>query len=843
MKTLKSVILYLIFQFVAFLAFCQQTTTVSGKITDSETSEPMPFVNVYFKGTEIGTSTDFDGFFKLNGISKNDTLEASYVGYKKKTIKIKLGTKQNINFQLAPDAKVIDEIIITDKYENPAWEILRKVIENKAKNSPEHLESYEHECYNRVEIDIDKISETMRQKKAMKKIISAMDSMEKMVGEDGKMILPIYVSEAISNVYYLKNPKKRYENVVKNKITGVGFDDGSIIAQLVAVFFQEYNFHENWLRVANKDIISPIADGWNGFYDYVLEDENPLIDNEYCHRISFKPKRAQDLAFTGTIWISHKNHALRRIDVTLGQEANLNYIDKIKIQQELIPVGEGNTGYFPSKTRVLIDIAELGDSWAGMLAKFYTSNKNFVVNKPKNPDFYINNRVIAEDAYVNPSNFIDKKRHDSLTVEEKQVYNMIDTIKNLPAVRTYVEILDIVLNGYQRFGKIDVGPYLFTYANNNIEGNRVRFGFRTNDSFSQKWLFDGYLAYGTKDRRFKYEANIDYIISRRPWTIMGIGRTDDINQVALFSDSFFNPDLGFMQNNVLFRAFANWGNIERRRPFRHEVNRFYFQTDLFKNFRQKITFSHQTFNPLFAFEYQHTNTERKQSFRTSELIFETRWAIDEQFMQRGNRRVSLGTNNNPIFTFQYTYGMNGFLGSDFGYHKFLGKITHNLRLGGLGRMEYALTGSYIPTTVPYMMLEPHLGNQSPFFNRFSYSQMNYFEFVSDKYVSLSLTHRMDGALLNRIPLIAKLKWRTLWLANILYGSLRQENKDLIPKTDLAGNPILGFNGLGKEPYVELGYGIENIFKVLRVTAFHRLTYRDMPDVSNFGVKLSVHIRL
>ncbi len=192
----------------------------------------------------------------------------------------------------------------------------------------------------------------------------------------------------------------RYEHIKKSKINGVGIEDGTLVTQLVGSSFQEYNFYQNWLTILMKDFVSPIADGWRLYYDYDLTD-SVYVGDYFCYRLDFRPRSPQDLAFTGTVWITKADYALKQIDVTVGRQANLNFIEKIKIQQELAPVGNG--AWLPIKNRVLIDVSEITNNSAGMLAKFLSSNKNFAINRPYEPAFYKNPIVRAEDARLDES--------------------------------------------------------------------------------------------------------------------------------------------------------------------------------------------------------------------------------------------------------------------------------------------------------------------------------------------------------------------------------------------------------------------------------------------------------
>jgi hypothetical protein len=826
------------FSIFATFSIFAQSTTITGKVTDTDTGEPIPFANVYFKGsTSNGTTTSFDGFFKITTDVPADSLISSFVGYSSRAKFVEKGKTQIINFQLSPQVTTLKEVVVSAKnYENPAWIILRRVMKNKEKNDHRNLQAYQYESYNKIEVDIDNISEKFKKRKMIQKITALLDSAKGIAGEDGKPIIPVFISESLSDYYWQANPEKRREIVKKTNIQGIGVEDGSITSQIIGTSFQQYNFYKNWLKILDKDFVSPIADAWNGYYDYDLKDST-IVNGMKTYRLEFFPKRPQDLAFTGTMWItdSLNSYALQRMDAMIDKKANLNFIEKIKIQQELAPT-EAGMAWLPAKTRVLVDVGEIKDDWAGVLAKSYTSNKNFSINQVKEGRFFEENITVLEEANLKDKDFWEKNRHDSLSLAEKNIYQMIDTIKKLPIVRNYIEIADIAINGYKSIGKVDVGTYIFLYSNNNIEGNRFRIGLKTNEYFSKKLILHGYLAYGTQDELFKYRVGFDYIVSRKPWTQVGFASKYDIEQIALQGSDFSS------RSNALFASSVTWGNLLNRRPFLQRLNEFYVQSDVVKGFIQKITLKNQGFDPLFSFEYLN-GSERQRTFTTTELVFESRISFREQYVQTSLNRTSINIHNNPIITLRYTMGLKGVMGSDFAYHKLSANITQQMRLGSLGRGIYSITGVYIPTTLPYPLLEAHLGNETLFYNQFAYNLMNFFEFVSDQAVSLSYTHRFEGLIFNRLPLIRKLKWRLLGTANVLYGNLKSENFNLIPAMMVDGTPIKSFTGLGTDPYVEVGYGIENIFRFLRVDFIHRLTYLDRPNAKSFGIRIGAQFRL
>ncbi len=808
-----------------------QSIKIKGKITDAETGEAMPFVSVYIPNTDIGASTDFDGFYTLTLNGNYDSLKVFNMGYGMRTKAIPKGVAEAVmNFQLQPELATIEEIVVRPT-ENPAFAIMRKVIINKKRNDIRRVDAYEYEAYSRLEVSVDNISEKLKKRKVYKQIAAVYDSAKAVAGEDGNPVIPMFISESISNFYHKSKPEKTKEIIQGVKVTGVGIEDGSLVSQLVGTSFQNYNFYKNWVYVVQKDILSPIADSWQTFYEYELED-SMYLGSKWCYKISFKPKQPKDLAFTGVMWIHDSTFALKQIDVKIGKEANINFIEKIKIQQESDMVQD--SVWMPVKTRALLDIEELSKNTPGLLAKFYSSNKAFTIGEPKEDKFYDQLIEVKEDAMVQSADYWVDKRHDSITDAEKNMYSMIDSIKNVPLVKSYIEIANIAINGYKKLGFVDIGPYLFLYSYNNVEGHRVRLGFKTNIDFSRKWVVSGYGAYGTLDTKFKYGGSISYIFSKKRWTQAGVEYRRDLELVSVNQER--------LGNNPLFSMYTHWGTLIG--PYYKDFAQVYFQTEIKKDFSLKAKLRNWDFNAAYPFSYYPNmisgdTSSMSNYFKTTEVIMDVRFTKDEILLQNDNQRISLGTKSWPIFLLQYTYGMKGVLGGDFEYHKVNLFIDQSIRLGALGRSNYSFTAGKVFTPLPYPLLEVHIGNQSPFYTTIAYNLMNYFEFVSDTYVALNYRHHFEGLFFNRIPLIKKLNWRFLVTANMLYGSLDQKNVDILPYSSRLNSSVKRFGDL---PYTEVGYGIENIFKAFRVDFIHRLTYNDSPNVRNFGVKVSAQFK-
>ncbi|MFN5549642.1 MAG: DUF5686 family protein [Bacteroidota bacterium] len=823
----------------ASVAGLAQETVVTGKVTDAATGDPIPFANVVFKGTSVGATTDFDGNFKIKTNNPTESVMASFIGYRPRVKPVKKHLTQVINFQLDEETTKLQEVVVKAG-ENPAFEILRKVVDHKSKNDKRNLSAYEHDTYSKMEIDADKISQKMRERKVMKKISQVLDSLDRIAGEDGQAILPLFMSETISKNYYRDNPELKTEVIVKSKVNGLGVEDGAMITQLVGSSLQDYNFYMNWLNFSRKQLVSPIADGWRLYYDYDLTD-SLMVDGYFCYRLDFFPRDPQALAFTGTMFITKGDYAIKQIDASIGATANINFIDKIRIQHTYEKIAD--TAWLPVKARVLISVGQLTENTTGLLAKFYMSHKNHVLNQPKPTKFFDQNVVLNEDAKLEEDDQVwDSLRHEPLTSTEKSVYHMIDTIQSIPIVKSYIDIVKLVVNGYYKTGKVFVGPYLGVIANNTVEGFRVQAGFKTNIKFSKKWVLGAQLAYGFNDQQLKYTAFARYIINKRRWTTVTLRARHEMGRLGLDED--------YVSDFPLFLFASRWGNY--RAGFYYNEYRATFERELFKGFTQRVAVRQFDFDPVFSFGfYRDPNNpvgEQRTSFNASEIFLETRYARDQIYLQNDNDRIGLEQKKWPVFTVRYTKGFRGVLNSDFEYDKIRFNMTKRMKMGPLGNGYINLTGEKVFGTLPFPLLSVHLGNESYIYAPVNFNLVQFGEFASDRYGSIQYRQNLEGFLSNKLPIIQKLKWRFLATANVLVGSMSEANfqYNKLNAERLPGQgelpAVIAKRLTPDQPYVELGYGVENIFKFLRVDFVHRLSYLDS-DATRFGVFFSVQLQL
>lgn len=813
----KKLLFFIFFSFSTFLN--AQTTSVSGKITDVLTNEPVSFATVIFKGTSIGTLADIDGNYKISTDNPSDSLQVLFVGYVKVALPVKKGKTQVINFVLSVNKFDLPEVEIKPG-ENPAHELLRKIIANKEKHNQDNLEAFKYEAYNKLEFDVTNISEDFKKNKLIKPFAFIFDNIDSSSTNE-KPYLPMFISESLSDVYYKKNGNQKKEIIKASKASGF---ENQTISQFLGDMHQTTNVYDNFIGIFGKSFVSPIASSALIYYKYYLLD-SLFIGNKWCYKMSFKPRRSQELTFSGEMWVHDSSFAIKKITMHISPDANINFLNDIAVVKEYDKVN--NEHWMLTKDILVVDFVTKGDGM-GFIGRKTTSYKKFELNKVL-PDGFFNigqSVVINDNASAQPKEFWKENRHDTLALREKKIYAMVDTIKKMPVYRTYIDLVTTIVSGYKKINWIELGPYFNLYSYNLVEGHRFRLGFRTNNKFSDFIGVDGYLAYGTMDERYKYFMGLDYLITKSPRQKLRLSHQNDVEQLG-------NSQNAIQEGNILVSAFRR---IPLSRLTNVEESRLSFEREWFHGFSTQITLNRSAFRPLGTLDYSYYPDADKKTVRnlinTSEVQFYWRFAFQEKIISGKLRRVSLGTKY-PILSLNYIIGLKGIAESDFNYNKIIFAVNQKVKLPPLGHIRYTLEAGKIFGTLPFPLLSVHHGNEAYTLDKKAFNLMNYYEFVSDKYLSLLLEHHLEGILFDRIPLIKKLKLREVLTARSVIGTLSAANRSILVDPN-------AFYSL-ETPYLEMGAGIENILRLIRVDAIWRFTHLSHTNIANFGIRAGLQI--
>ena len=831
--------LLLLFSLFPVLLFAQQETIVMGKVQDKRTKEALPYVSMGFKGIAGGVTSNFEGRFKISTTQKVDTLIVTYMGYKRYAIKVKAHQTQTLLIELEEQTHEMNEAVVKPGI-NPALRIVNSARKNKVFNTQENLEAYEYDSYSKLDLSLTNVSEDMKNNPVFKPLQSLFDTLNQMKNQDGKHIIPALVSETYSKYYFKKNPLLTKELIEANRYSGIGIEKNSYITDLMGGELHHYNLYGNYIRILNKDFVSPVADVAHTFYIYTLLDSTEERGIK-TYKIQLNLRRKQDLGFEGFIWIEDSSYALTKADLSIGKESNVNFINKIKLQQEWVPTNAGP--WITSRSRIIFDFARINKSGSGMLAGFYNAYSNFVINQKRPNEFFDYPVLTNDDAASKDTSYWEQKRSEPLTAVEKEMFLKVDSVNNLPIVRTYVDVIQTIVEGYKRIGKIDWGPYMNLISFNQVEGMRLRLGFKTNYNFNKKLVFNTYLAYGINDKRFKYKLGVDYIIDSKMWTKLSLNYRDDYDLLGIS-----NSPISSISSNGIFQFF-NFFSGNARMNATQELKIDY--THSFKNyFTCNFSFSNASFNPVGRFAFAYLADPEKGSVRdnindrfvNSTFGVEVRWAYREKMISRGHDRFRLEAPKAPVVVLSYQQGFKGIMGSDFNFNRVNLTVAQHLNTGILGTADWWIYGGKVFGTLPYPMLDVARGNESFIYSDYNYSLMNFYEFISDAYVHATYVQRFEGLLLNRIPWVKDLKWRNVMTVKAAYGQLSSANKNKMSLSDPNGNPVLAVHSFDKGPYVEMGYGFENIFRIFSIGLYHRLNYHELPNARKWAVNMGLRVQ-
>ena len=811
---------FLILIFISISSFAQNYT-ITGKVFDAESKEPLPFVPVLIKGTTVGATTDFDGNYSITTSKLGDSIVSSYVSYKKLVRAIKRGESQTVNMPMVLEGVNLLEVVVKAG-ENPAHRIIRNVIANKQYNNKRKLDAYQYETYNKVEFDLNRIPKEMREKKIFKPIKFVFDNVDSLNSGE-KPSLPIFITEAISDIYYRSNPTLKKEVIRASKVTGI---ENTSVTSVMGDMYQNINIYDNHILVFGKDFVSPISDNGLFYYKYYLED-SLFIGSTRCYQIRFKSKRPQELCFSGNMWISDTTWAVKRIEMSIPKEANINFIHAANVIQEFSQI---DSTWMLSKDRLIIDFA-VSKNQVGIYGRKTTSYKDFKINQPKDPKFYeFGDKIVVEDAASKQSDdFWNSNRHDSLSLREKKIYHMIDTIKTLPIYKTWVDVLTLFVSGYKTVNNFEIGPYFNLISYNKIEGLRARFGGRTSSKFSRWYELQGYVAYGFTDEQFKYSIGFKSFITKKPHRqLIGMTYKSDYEILGQSQN-------GFSQDNLFASLFRTNPLTNLTRVDKTDA---WFEREWVDGLTSKVTLTGRTITPLITNTYTYFKNDgsiaTKENIRNTEVRLNVRFAYKEKFINGDFSRISLGTKW-PVMQVNYSKSLQNAFRGEYDYQKVVLNLSDRVRLISLlGYTDYTAEVGKIFGAVPYPLMELHGGNETYVYDYMSFNMMKYYEFASDQYASIGMFHHFEGLLFNKVPLLKKLKWREVVTCKALWGSVNDINR----KTLIFPNTL---SALNNEPYVEISAGVENIFKVFRIDALWRSTYLRERAIENFGVKFGFQL--
>lgn len=829
-----------------------QNTIIKGVVTDSITGERLPYVSLIFKGTTIGTATDGDGNFSFSTLTDVKNLEVSYLGYDTKEVKVIPGKTNNLKIKLAPNGITLNEVVVKpkkEKYskkENPAVKFVKQVIASRESNDPRNHDYFQYDQYEKMVFAMNDYHPKPKKNGKSGKFDFLIDFVDTL--DVGTTILPVSEKEKVESVYYRKEPKSEKRIVKGNKSSGVDeifSRDG--IQQFLNEVFREVDIFKNDIPLFLQRFVSPLSTIGPNYYKYYLLD-TLNVNGQKCVDLGFVPFNSETFGFTGHLFVTlDSTFFVQKAILNVPKDINLNFVSGMTIEQTFERT--------PDSTRIITkdDINvnfKLSEKSKGMYARRLNIYSNHSFDEPDAERALVFKEsapvITLKDAYQQSEDFWTSNRpEEAIKKNPNSVEKLMAKFRSVPIFYITEKVVSVLVSGYiptnkdPLKSKFEFGPMNTAISGNAIEGARFRVGGTTTTAFSRNLFFDGYMAYGTKDEKLKYDALVEYSFNDRkeyrkefPLNSIRLEYMYDINQLG--------QQYMYASKDNMFLAW------KRQKDTRATYLR-----------QAELTYYHEHYNGLaygavirnrreYATEYAVFDRigpdgaiSPVKSYDMTELELKFRYAKDEKFYQTRNLRYPI-TFDALIFNFSHVMAKKDLLGSSYDYHRTDIGIQKRFWFSAFGYIDLITKAGKVWNKVPYPLLILPNANLSYTIQPESYTNMNAMEFISDEYASWDLTYYMNGNLLNRLPLVKKLKWREVFCFRGLWGHLTDKNNPMNGGEGLYLFPN-GSYTLGKAPYMEASIGIENIFKFLRLDYVWRLNYRDHPGIQTKGVRFMMRM--
>ena len=833
---------------------------IKGVVTDSITGEPLMYVTVQYEGKGVGTITNGNGEYSVETHRGWNELTFSTVGYETKRVTINSSTRR-VDVKLRSADIELSEVVVKpqkEKYSrknNPAVDLMRRVIDNKRALRLEEKDFYQYRKYEKMKMSLNDVTPEKMEKGIYKKFSFFKDQVE-VSEKTGKQILPISIKETASRSIYRKHPKSEKTIIEGMNSTGIEefFNTGDMLGTILADVFSNINIYDDDIRLLQRQFVSPIGRGAITFYKYYIMD-TLMVDQQECIHLTFVPQNSQDFGFTGHLYVVRDStYAVKRCTMNLPKKTGVNFVENLDIVQEYVQIGD--SAWVLTDDDMTVELAFI-KGLQGLEVQRTTKYSDYSFEAIEPRLFRLKGSVIKEaDMLAKSDEYWAEVRQVPLTKKESTMDVFMNRIEQIPGfkyiifgAKAFIENF-VETGGKEHPSKFDFGPINTTITSNYVNGTRFRLSGLTTGNFDPHWNLSGYGAYGLRDKKWFYSGQLAYSFNKRDYVLwefpkhyLAFKYTYDVMSPM---DKYLETD----KDNVF--VGWKWTQVDQMSYIRDATLTYELETP--SGFSMKAMARLRNDQPAGILQYlrndgaepgiyDETNT-LVHDINTTELGVTLRYAPGETFVNTKQRRVPVSLDA-PTYMISHTIGVKGLMGGDYNFNLTEASIRKRFWFGSWGKLDVTARAGAQWNTVPFPMLNLPMANLSYITqHNESFSLINNMEFLNDRYASLALTYDMNGKLFNRIPLLKKLKWRETFRVRGLWGTLTDKNNPYKnANSDLFLFPMrdgtVTSHVMSSTPYIEASVGIYNIFKLLHIEYVRRFTYLDYPGVHKDGIRFMV----
>ncbi|MBQ9638491.1 MAG: carboxypeptidase-like regulatory domain-containing protein [Bacteroidales bacterium] len=857
----------LIFWVASSAAQAQGVTAVSGTVVDAKSGEPLPFVTVYWVGTQEGVSTDFDGHFELSNTRGFATVAVRFTGYKSQIISLKSGTTQkDVVVKMEGDVYKLDGVTISGKREryvrkgNPAVELIRHVIAHKGEHRAESEEGYGVDVYEKLTMAIDRVEVDYDKSR----LLSKFRFVEKYIDTtqfDGSPLLTISLRETRAKEYYRSPSDSRRRYVTARRMQGLdALLDKEGLATNIDAMFTRVNIFDNSVDLMLNRFVSPLSSSLAvSYYHYYIMD-TILVDGDSCIELAFAPVNPESFGFTGYLYImADSSYALRKFSINTPPTINMNFVRDLSIEQQFRRL---ENGLWAADEQHIYTRFYLVEGWRELYAHQTTrfGDYDFAATPPDTLFSTLSGtEVVAGDACKHSAAEWMGMRSLPLQGKEAVFDSLLVELRRVPEFNRIIKLAEVLGSGYiatepdRAKSRLDVGPIYNMVSYNSLEGLRLRVGGMTTTnlralvdtadaSAGAHWFANGYAAYGLRDQRMKYNGTLIYSFVDKQY------HPYESLRHALYLSHSYDVEVPGMDYTLLDRdhilmSFSKAGAVSRMQYVRRAKLRYeheYANRMCFEAWAQYE--NNEAAADLRYYRYRADgSTLSVRYFNDASLGLQLRYAPGSPLY---NNRLGQESPFNlakdaPVFRLQHVVGL---MEGRFWYNRTDISAEKRIWLSVAGHVDAQVKTGVVWNRVPYPKLYSPPATTSLLLTPGTFSLMQPMEFIMDQYISLHATYYMKGLILNRIPSVKRLGLREVLSFSGVYGGLSAKNMP----TGQEGMYQLpdGCLPMGSTPYMEASVGIENIFKFIRIDYVRRLSYLDsLAAAQKHGVRFTFRLTL
>lgn len=727
---------------------------------------------------------------------------------------------------------------------NPAVELMRKVIAAKKNHNLENNDFVSYHKYQRITSGFNNITKEIADSA---KILQSpiLKNQVEYCPQTGKYILPLHYVETVTRHIWRRSPEAERNFVLGTNSEGLTdlLPMGETVNTVMTSVFSDVNIYDDVLNLLERRFTSPLSSrAAISFFQFFIED-TLVVDDKPCIQLSFVPQNPQDFGFSGRLWIlNDSTYRVHKCLLSLPLRSSVNYINNLALEQRFVDL--------PNGQRVLQTddmFAEMGILKGQKFIMVHRATNYTAISTDSIPDedFQKSDKLREGTRRIQSPDFWSQHRVDTLTRAENSLKDLSASVQGLRGSGWFLYLFRSAVYNYFETAStsekslIDIGPIMSMFSHNDIDGYRFRLGAQTTASLHPRLFFKGYVAYGKSSRNWYGMGEVEYSFLKKQMSSLEYPRHSILAQVQ--KDVFSPADLmwqhGRDKDNV-WTSFK-WQDVTHMMYQRHALLRYEVETNNYLDFKLQAKLTRV--DPCGTLFYRRMNGDYVNDLKMAELTASVRWAPGEEVINSKQRRHVVH-HNNPIFSLSHTHGFKGVLGSDYNYNVTEVTAFQRLWLNSYGRIDFNLRGAIQWNQVPFPHLLMPVANNSYIITRDMFNMIGNMEFVNDRYLSLMVQWDLSGKLLNRIPLIKRLKWREIIGFKALYGKLTDKNNPALHSGSTALYEMPSLNGnsivhpMTDTPYMELNVGLHNIFKIIRVDYVYRLNYHDFPGVKKHGFR-------